>query len=191
MKIPMLQRLSRGLLQRRWTTAALALLLIASSLLLAWQRERAAALDEAQSISAQAGMLASSLTGALAFDDTETTREQLETLTLDPDIQAAGVYAIDGQLVAGFARQGVRLPATVVLHPPQTLGRELSVVKPVAQGSLALGKVYLRTSVEPFAERLSRYLAIGLIILMAALLIGVFAYARTLGTEDVLQAAAA
>jgi signal transduction histidine kinase/CheY-like chemotaxis protein len=178
MSVSMLQRVNRGLLERRWITVGLALLLLASSLLLGWQRERAATLEESRGASAQAGLLAGSLAGALAFDDLVTTREQLDALKLDPDVQAAGVYGADGRLVAGFAKSGDELPTVVRPHAPQILDRALNVVEPVREGNLSLGSIYLRTSVEPFADRLSRYLAIGLVILMAALLIGLLGAAN-------------
>ena len=179
----MLQRLSRGLLERRWTGVGLALLLLASSLLLGWQRERAATLEESRGASSQAELLAGSLAGALAFDDLVTMREQLDALKLDPDIQAAGVYGAEGQVVGGFAKSGDPLPASVRPHAPQILGRQLSVVEPVREGNLALGSIYLRTSVEPLAERLSRYGAIGLVILMAALLIALLGASNAAATS--------
>ena len=184
MSASLLERISRGLLERRWITAALALLLLASSLALGWQRERSAMSEEARGASAQAGMLAGSVAGALAFDDRETAREQLEALKLDPDIQAAGIYDDNGALVAGFARRGGAVPAQVPRHVSEARDREMIVVEPVSQGNLALGSVYLRKSIEPFADRLSRYLAIGIVIVMAALLIAI------LGASNAAAAAA-
>lgn len=184
MSASLLERISRGLLERRWITAALALLLLASSLALGWQRERSAMSEEARGASAQAGMLAGSVAGALAFDDRETAREQLEALKLDPDIQAAGIYDDNGTLVAGFDRRGEAVPARVPRHVSEARDREMIVVEPVSQGNLALGSVYLRKSIEPFADRLSRYLAIGIVIVMAALLIAI------LGASNAAAAAA-
>jgi len=178
MSLPLPRQIRRELFERRWITATLALLLIAISIVLAWQGDRAAVNEEAREISAQAEGLAGSLSGALAFDDLVTTREQLEALKLDPDIQAAGVYDTGGRVVAGFARKGNRLPQTVAPHRPEVIGRELSVVQPVRESELELGSVYLRTSVEPVIDRLSRYLAIGVVILMAALLIAILGAAN-------------
>ncbi|HYD24138.1 MAG TPA: ATP-binding protein [Croceibacterium sp.] len=184
MRLTVFQRMGRGLLERRWITGVLALLLLTSSLVLGWQRERAAIGEEARGAGSQAELLAGSLAGALAFDDLVTTREQLDALKLDPDIQAAGVYGADGTFVAGFAKRGDPLPRTVQPHEPEIVGRQLSVVVPVREGNLMLGSIYLRTSIEPFAERLSRYLAIGVVILMAALLIAI------LGASNAASAAA-
>jgi signal transduction histidine kinase/CheY-like chemotaxis protein len=169
---PMFARLSRGLLARRWIPAALAILLLATSLLLAWQRERTEAANQARESNVQAEILAGSLTGALAFDDLEATNEHLTALRLDRDIRAAAVYDAQGRRVAGFAQRG-ELPASVRPHAPQVHGLDLTVVAPIRQGNLALGEVYLRTAIEPFSARVSRYLVIGIVIVLAALLIAI------------------
>ena len=176
-------RIGQGLLQRRWITGALAVLLLAISLLLAWQRERADLAEQSRKIDAQAGILAGSLAGALAFDDVETMREHLEALKIDREIQAAGVYRPDGSLIAGFNRQGSGPPAQVRSQAPTIAGRQLVVVEQVHQGDLFLGHVYLRTSVESLGARASRYLAIGVVIVLAALLIGLLGASNAAAAE--------
>ena len=54
----------------------------------------------------QAGIIAASVSAALAFDDAQTTQEYLNALRANPDIEAAGVYDEAGALVAGYSRQG-------------------------------------------------------------------------------------
>jgi signal transduction histidine kinase/CheY-like chemotaxis protein len=159
------------LLDRRWIAAFLAGLLLAISMLLAWQSERQAGADRARQVGVQARILAGSLAGALAFDDRDTTREFLGALQLNDDIQAAAVYGAQGELIEGYVKQGAQLPARVDPHPPAIQGVELSVVQPVTQGSLKLGAVYVRAIVEPWTRRASRYFGIGAVVIMAALLI--------------------
>jgi signal transduction histidine kinase len=160
-----------GLLDRRWIAGFLAGLLLVISLLLAWQSERQAGADRARQIAVQARILAGSLTGALAFDDRDTTREFLAALQLNDDIQAAAVYGAQGELIEGYVKQGAQLPARVEPHRPEIRDIELSVVQPVTQGSLKLGNVYVRAIVEPWTRRASRYFGIGAVVIMAALLI--------------------
>jgi signal transduction histidine kinase/CheY-like chemotaxis protein len=175
---PLLDTVSRGLLEKRWITGSLAVFLLAASLLLAWQWERQQRVEQFRQASVQVRILAGSLTGALAFDDAITAGEYVNALRLDRQVQAAGVYRADGQLVAGFSRRDEQLPAQVTPHGPRIEGGQLAVVEPVRQGNLSLGHVYLRTSIEPFAARLSRYIAIGLILLLAALLIAILGAAN-------------
>jgi signal transduction histidine kinase/CheY-like chemotaxis protein len=169
--MPSLRAPNGGLLDQRWIAGFLAGLLLALSLLLAWQAERQAGADRARQVVVQARILAGSLTGALAFDDRDTAREFLDALQLNDDIQAAAVYGAQGELIEGYVKQGAQLPARVQPHPATIKGLELSVVQPVTQGSLKLGNVYVRAIVEPWTRRASRYFGIGAVVIMAALLI--------------------
>ena len=164
---------SGSLFERRWIGWLLALLLIATSLVLAWQREREQIAAQSRETTVHAQILADSIAGAVAFDDDLTVREALDSLRLDSGILAAAAYPVEGRIIAGFTRDGQALPQRVQAGGPQLSGRVISVVVPVRQGDLELGYVYLRTSVEPFSSRIWRYAAIGVVLLMAALLIAV------------------
>jgi signal transduction histidine kinase len=168
---PPFTRLRLALLEQRWLTATLAVLLLATSLLLGWQIERRESADQVRQVSVQAQILAGSVAGALAFDDAGTANEYLNALRLDENFQAAAVYGADGRLFAGLAVPGQVLPATVKVHDPEVIGRKVTVVVPVVQENLNLGSVYLCKLVEPLSARISRYAAIGLILLFAASLI--------------------
>ena len=163
--------LARGLLARQGVTALIAVLLIGISLLLAWQSERTAVAEQTRQVRVQSQMLAGGVASSLAFDDTETAREYLDAFKLNRDIQAAAVYGATGNLVAGFGERGGPPPARVTGTRLSIDGRELVVIEPVRQADLFLGYVYLRTSVETFAARASRYVAIGIIVVLSALLI--------------------
>jgi signal transduction histidine kinase/CheY-like chemotaxis protein len=145
---------------------------------LAWQWERQQNAQQFRQASVQAQILAGSVAGALAFDDAITAGEYVDALRIDQQVQAAGVYGAEGELVAGFGRNGERVPVRVAAQDPYVERGRLTVVVPVRQGNLALGHVYLRTSIEPFAARLSRYVAIGLILVLAALLIAILGAAN-------------
>jgi signal transduction histidine kinase len=168
---PLFQRFSRQLLERRWITGGIAVLLLLVSLLLGWQWEQRENANQVRQVSVQARILASSVAGALAFDDYQTTSEYLMALRVNRNIEAAGVYNESGKLVAGFAKPGEAVPNQVAKRGPRIDGSDLVVTEPVRQGSLELGTVYLRSIVEPFSARFSRYVAIGIILLLAALLI--------------------
>ena len=79
----LIQQVSGGLLHRRWLTWALAALLIAFSVGLAWQREQMKVVEQSREVSVQASILAGSVAGALAFDDTVTVKEYVNALKFD------------------------------------------------------------------------------------------------------------
>ncbi len=171
MSAPVVQRVRRALVEQRWLTAALAVLMLATSLVLGWQLEQRESAEQVRQVNVQAQILAGSVAGALAFDDTETANEYLSALRLDENFRAAAVYGPDGRLFAGLAVPGQKLPASVSAHAPEISGRTVTVVTPVVQENLNLGSVYLSKLVEPLSARISRYAAIGLILLFAAALI--------------------
>jgi signal transduction histidine kinase/CheY-like chemotaxis protein len=181
---PFFPRFGRRLLERRWITAGVALLLLVISLLLGWQWEQRENANQVRQVSVQARILAGSVSGALAFDDYQTASEYLMALRENKDIEAAGLYRANGDLVAGFAKPGEQVPKRVHRQAPRVDGSDLVVVEPVRQANLELGTVYLRSIVEPLSARLSRYVAIGTILVLAALLIAL------LGASNAAAAAA-
>ena len=184
MSAPLFQRFGRGLLEQRWATAGLAMLLLAASLFLGWQSERRESVERYRQVTVQARILGSSVASALAFDDDSTARDYLAGLRLNQSILAAGVYDETGRLVAGYARPGQAIPqqASQLDHNPGS--RQVSAFEPVKEGGLELGHVYVRASVEPLSARLSRYLAIGILLVLAALSIAI------LGASNAAAAAA-
>ncbi|MGZ3257490.1 MAG: CHASE sensor domain-containing protein, partial [Croceibacterium sp.] len=171
MKAHLLQRASGQLLERRGITGGIALLLLLVSLLLGWQWEQRQNADQVRQVTVQARILAGSVAGALAFDDDQTASEYLMALRVNENIEAAGLYDAGGHLVAGFAKPGEKVPQQVERHAPLIRDTDLVVVEPVKQANLELGTVYLRSLVEPLSARLSRYVAIGTILVLASLLI--------------------
>ncbi|MGZ3271708.1 MAG: ATP-binding protein, partial [Croceibacterium sp.] len=184
MKAHLLQRASGQLLERRGITGGIALLLLLVSLLLGWQWEQRQNADQVRQVTVQARILAGSVAGALAFDDDQTASEYLMALRVNENIEAAGLYDAGGHLVAGFAKPGEKVPQQVERHAPLIRDTDLVVVEPVKQANLELGTVYLRSLVEPLSARLSRYVAIGTMLVLASLLIAL------LGASNAAAAAA-
>jgi signal transduction histidine kinase/ActR/RegA family two-component response regulator len=124
------------------TFAALA---VSASVLLVYEiRNYAAFLI--QDAATQADLLADITAPALAFDDPEAARANLELLSRRQEISAAAVYSADGEMFARYARNpDTKFPP---LGPPGTTidGRTLTVFHPVVQNNEVLGTVYLRSS---------------------------------------------
>ncbi|WP_332770202.1 sensor histidine kinase [Phenylobacterium sp.] len=150
---------------------ALAVGLVVVGLSMAVYNERVAGDQKLRAVTVQADILSGSVTAALAFDDRPAAREYVAALSANHDVEAVGVYDLQGGLVAGYSRAGSELPATNRVGPPALISDRLVVTRPVTQGATRLGSVYLRTISEPFARRAARYGGIAMLIVMASLVV--------------------
>lgn len=143
--------------------------------------EKAARAQLAREAGAQAELLASAVSGALAFDDREAARDYVAAVQTNPNILAAAVYDIDNRLVASFVRSGEVLPdhATPRGHTTAFKDGRLYVVRPVVEGGQTLGTARLRLRDTSPAQRTSRYAGLLLILALAALVVAVFAIAQS------------
>jgi signal transduction histidine kinase len=153
----------------------IALLLLAASVAVAFQLERVGQLEKARQSAVQAQILASGIAAPLAFDDDVALQEYLNALRADPQIIAAAAFRSDGSLVTGYARPPARLPSRIALGEPRIVGNALIVTAPVVQGSTRLGSVYLQSTVDSWSRRVTRYLGLAVIVVLASLLIVVLA----------------
>jgi signal transduction histidine kinase/ActR/RegA family two-component response regulator len=152
---------------------ALAVALVVAGLALALFTEHQSREQKIREVTVQAEILAGSVTAALAFDDPREAHEHVDALRINREVEAAGVYDLQGRLAAGFAREDERLPERNVVGPPRVEGAHLAVTAPVVQGGTTMGSVYLQTIVEPIGRRIARYGGIGFLLVMAALVVAV------------------
>ena len=134
-------------------------------------------LDE---VAADGRMLASIVSGALVFRDRAAAQEYVEALQSNPEVEAAVVYDAQGAAFASYLRPGGRDPPA--LPPPAGaafVGDRLVVAMPVTRNGSHLGTVYLQMLTEPVEMRLRRYIGIGLLFTMAALLVGALGVAHS------------
>jgi signal transduction histidine kinase len=172
---------ARSLFRRLMTALArtpaigigIASLLLVASLALAYHNEDQARAEKIREVEAQARVLAAGLGGPLAFDDQTATYEYIEAMKASPEFDAVGVYALDGHLVAGFARSGEPLPRINRIAHSSVHGNEIVVAAGVEQGGTRLGSVYVRAATESWARRAGRYLGIAIVLVMACLLVAV------------------
>ncbi len=156
---------------RSGVAALLAILLLLGSLALALHNEQLARDEFSRQLEVRAEILAASVTAALAFDDRATAQDYMDALRADPSIDAAGAYDVAGRLVAGFATSGAKLPGAGQIPPTHWADGRLIVTVPILQNGTRLGTVYLSAATEPWTRRVSRYVGIGIILLMSALLV--------------------
>jgi signal transduction histidine kinase/CheY-like chemotaxis protein len=170
-------------LGRAWITAAFAMILLLLGVGLVVANERVNARQQSRRATVQAEILAGSVAGALAFDDPGTAREYVNALRANHEIQAAGIYDDRGLLVAGYSAGAQGLPKRASPHEALIVEGALSVVVPVSQNGLRLGTVYLRTDLEPWSRRASRYLALGIFLALTTLLIAILGSSYTAASQ--------
>jgi two-component sensor histidine kinase len=119
----------------------------------------------------QADILAGSVTAALSFDAPAQAQQYVDALSVNPEVDAVGVYDAGGKRVAAHARKGVSPPPTNRIGPPSFEANRVTVSRPVAEGGQVFGSVYLSVVEESAGRRIARYSGIGLLIVMAALVV--------------------
>ena len=170
-------------LPERWSNAPTAIIAVVILLLLAGigiiaQNEAAYRDLQAQETRVQAEILAASVTAALDFGDNQATQEAVTAVRVNRQIRTVGIYDAAGRLVAGYGRDGANPPASVDLPQPSAASAVTSAV-PVLSSGDRIGTVFLAADPEPLSRRLTRYLVIGLLVVMAVLVIIVLGTAQT------------
>ncbi|HEV2673768.1 MAG TPA: ATP-binding protein [Aliidongia sp.] len=173
---PMMRRSPAAFFSRSLPTFALsaAAILLLAGLTIVLYTDHSYRYERIGQLTVQAGILASTVTAAVAFDDKEAAREYVGALEADPALRAAAVYGADGTLFASYLRDGAMpLPDRLQLGSIPTEDGRLAVTAPIIQNGVLLGTVFVRTLSEPFQQQVQRYGAIALLAIMAALVVGV------------------
>ena len=159
-------------------------LFLVTSVLVAAYNERQYQAQSTEAASAQAHVLAQTVTAALSFDDRAALQEYVNALKANREVDAVGVYDLRGQLMASYFRTRLADHLWRALAPATSPGR-IIVVTPVVQRGEKLGSIYLRYRTEPPLRRLGRYIGPGLLVLMALLMFVVMILdARALGRAN-------
>ena len=121
----------------------------------------------------EAEILAASETAALSFKDRKAADEYVRSFTVNPEVEAVGVYTNDGTLLSGFVRSGAApLPRHLAgAGPPEIANDRVFITTPVVQQATALGTVYLRARAEPMINRALREAVLTLLVIMAMIVI--------------------
>ncbi|WP_332657021.1 ATP-binding protein [Brevundimonas sp.] len=166
----------------RFPIVALAslLVLLIAGVVIAVVNEQSLKLQTAREAGAQADLLASAVSGALAFDDRQAAQDYVNAVQINPSVLAAAVYDEENQLVASFVRPGESPSSALPDEGRATIFEDdrLHVVRPVEQAGQRLGAVHLRLLQTPPAQRFSRYAGLLLVLGLAALVVIVLAVAQ-------------
>jgi signal transduction histidine kinase/ActR/RegA family two-component response regulator len=159
----------------------MALLLAAATLIV--YSERSYKTQKIDNVTAQARILASTVTAALAFNDPVAADEYIGALKANPEVQAAALYDADGALFASYGTAGTSLPATAKPGEASFENDRLTVTVPIAQAGAPLGVAYMQTIVEPFSRRFARSGVIAVLVIMASLVVAVLGVAHAALTK--------
>ena len=168
-------------LARRWGLAPAAVGGIVVLLLLAGlgtvaQNEAAYRDLQVQETRVQAEILAASAAAALDFEDRRAVQDAVDAIRVNREIRTIGVYDSSGRLWAGYGRDGAGPPPRAD-RPPQTDGAVTASV-PVISGGERVGTVFLAADREPLSQRITRYLVMGFLVLMAIMVVVVLGVAQ-------------
>jgi signal transduction histidine kinase/CheY-like chemotaxis protein len=146
------------------------LLLVLAGTYMVFHNERSYRDTKTQQIDAQAAILASTVAPAIEFDDAKAAQEYVNALASDAGVDEAAVYDAQGNLLAGYSREGVRpSPPELARAGHRITNDRILSILPVRRGPAVIGTVYVRSVIEPLARRLERYAAIAAVYLMAIL----------------------
>ena len=156
---------------------AMVVLLLLGGIGIIFQNEAAYRDLQAQEIRVQAEILSASVTAALDFGDAQAAQEAADAIRVNRQIRTIGIYDGAGALVAGYGRDGSE-PVRRFAEPLPAAGNAVTSAVPVLSRGERIGTVYLAADPEPLARRLARYIIIGLLVLMAAMVVVVLGVAQ-------------
>lgn len=122
--------------------------------------------------SAQAEIVASSITASLEFEDVQAAQEYLRPLDSNRQIMIGAVYDETGSLFASYSRDSDHAPPAIA-EPVGEVVEDgvIAISRPVMQNDRKIGSVYLLASIEPISVRLTRYTGTFLLAMIISLLI--------------------
>jgi signal transduction histidine kinase/CheY-like chemotaxis protein len=117
-----------------------------------------------------AEVLAGSVTAAVDFDDPVAAKEAVDAFQVNPQVRYVAVFDRSGSMLAAFDRSGKRsrLSLAQLPAPPSTNYR---VAVPVVSAGEHVGTAVYEVEREAVARRLTRYVILGALAVLAALVI--------------------
>ena len=156
-----------------WTALIGALVLLMAGVAMALYEEQLYQTQRVREAREEAEILAASETAALSFKDRKAAEEYVDSVEVNPEIEAVGVYTSDGAPLAGFVRGGAApLPPRLLGgEAPELENERVVITTPVVQQATALGTVYLRARAEPMVNRVLRKAILALLVIMAVIVV--------------------
>jgi len=122
---------------------------------------------------AAAKMTGSNSTAALAFRDAKSAREILSALQARQHVMNACIYGPDGQVFAKYTRDATQAgtcPA-VQRDGSKVVGPDMMLFQGIALNGDAIGTIYLEADLGDLHDRLLRFVAIDMVVLLGSLVV--------------------
>src|SRR3954451_14855384 len=133
-----------------------------------------ARVDQTQGLS---DVLAASVAAAVDFDDPAAAQQAVDAFSINKQIRFISIYKRDGHAIAGYDRSGRPVAPTIAaLRDPA--GNVIRVHSSVVQAGQNIGTVYVDIDREAPARRLSRYLVLTGLFVLAALVVAALGLAQ-------------
>lgn len=127
-----------------------------------------------EDLSALAKVVGDQSTAAIAFKDSETAKQTLAALKSKPEITDAAIYTPDGNVFAHYSRAGTKhnpLPRQLKSDGYAFGATQFELFETIKQKEEVLGTLYLRASLQRIQERLTHYITIVAVVILAISLI--------------------
>ena len=115
-------------------------------------------------------ILAASSAAAVDFDDQAAARQAVDAFRVNNQVGLIMIFRRDGHTIAGYDRSRSKLPARIEAMP-QPGQNVIRVHSPIVQAGQHIGNVYLDIDREAPYRRISRYLVVGGLFVLAALVV--------------------
>lgn len=163
----------RSFLNWRSAPAAIfliAVLILAGCLAIIFQNEATyrSARDRQALVAGQ--VLANSVAAAVDFGDPVAAREAVEAFRVNPQVRYVGVFDRAGKPLAAFDRSGARA-AYSLARLPRAPSTDYRITVPITSAGQRVGTVVYEMEREAVSRRLTRYLTLGALAVLASLVI--------------------
>ena len=115
-------------------------------------------------------VLAASTAAAVDFDDPAAAQQAVDAFAINNQVRMIGVYTRAGAAIAGYDRSGRPVPQSIAAMPAPP-SNVIRVTSPIVQSGQHIGTVYLDIEREAPSRRLSRYLVLAGLFVLAALVV--------------------
>ena len=166
-----------------WGTAPAAIFIVviailAGGLAIILQNETTfrAARDRQTIVSAQ--VLAQSVTAAVDFGDAAATQQAVNAFRVNPQVRYVGVFDRSGHVLAAFDPSAAR-PETDLAQLPPATPSTYRIAVPIMSAGQKIGTVIYGVEREAFSRRLTRYVVMGSLAVLASLVIITLGMAQT------------
>ncbi len=125
-----------------------------------------------QDLSAAARMVGSNSTAALSFGDAQSAREILSALQAKQNVTHACIYNKGGAVFASYSRDAANndfSPPPVQIQSSAIVGENMVLFQPITLNGKSIGTIFIEADLLDLDARLTRFLEIDLLVLLASL----------------------